>query len=37
MHLNDLSLGEVEKHNSNQWGQLKDAPAQYLWIGSPCS
>ena len=31
MHLNDLSLGEVEKQYSNQWGHLKDVSACHLW------
>lgn len=28
--LNDLSLGEVEKQDSNQWAHLKDASAWHL-------
>ena len=31
MHLNDLSLGEAEKQDSNQRGHLKDASAWHLW------
>lgn len=33
MHLNDISLGEVEKQDSNQWGHLKDASARHLRQG----